>query len=86
MECDESFFFQIIPNVVMADWAYRPRDHSYRYYLITFLGFFDPPPPQRNHVFTTENNQKLAFSDPPCPPTSDYVIYEWALRQSECTL
>ena len=38
-----------------------------------------PPPPLRNHVFSTENNQKLAFSDPPSPPTSDYVIYEWSL-------
>ena len=30
------------------------------------------------HVFSTENNQKLAFSDPPSPHTSDYVIYEWS--------
>ena len=37
------------------------------YYVITFLGFLDPPPPLRNHVFSTENNQKLAFSDPPSP-------------------
>ena len=37
------------------------------YYVITFLGFLDPPPPLRNHVFSTENNQKLAFSDPPPP-------------------
>ena len=50
------------------------------YYVITFLGFLDPPPPLRNHVFSTENNQKLAFSDPPSPPTSDYVIYEWSLK------
>ena len=34
------------------------------YYVITFLGFLDPPPPLRNHVFSTENNKKLAFSDP----------------------
>ena len=27
----------------------------------------DPPPTLRNHVFSTENNQKLAFSDPPPP-------------------
>jgi hypothetical protein len=33
-------------------------------------------------VFSTENNQKLAFSDP-SPPTSDYVIYEWSLRCSK---
>ena len=31
------------------------------------------------HVFSTENKQKLAFSDPPLPPTSAYVIYEWLL-------
>ena len=35
--------------------------------------------PLRNHVFSTENNKKLAFSDPPSPSTSDYVIYEWSL-------
>ena len=39
------------------------------YYVVTFLGFLDPPPPLRQHVFSTKNNQKLAFSDPP-PPTS----------------
>ena len=49
------------------------------YYVITFLGFLDPPSPLRNHVFSTENNQKLAFYDPPSPPTSDYIIYEWSL-------
>ena len=55
------------------------------YYVITFLGFLDPPPPLRKHVFSTENNQKLAFSDPPSPPTSDYVIYEWSLMQMPFT-
>ena len=48
------------------------------YYVITFLGFLDPPPPLRQHVFSTKNKQKLAFSDPP-PPTSADVIYEWSL-------
>ena len=37
------------------------------YYVITFLGFLDPPPPLRQHVFSTKNKQKLAFSDPPPP-------------------
>ena len=37
------------------------------YYVIIFLGFLDPPPPLRNHDFSTENNQKLAFSDPSPP-------------------
>ena len=37
------------------------------YYVITFLGFLDPPPPLRKHVFRTENNQILAFSDLPPP-------------------
>ena len=32
-----------------------------------FFRIFGPPPPLRNHVFSTENNQKLAFSDPPPP-------------------
>ena len=38
------------------------------YYVSTFFGFFDPPPPLRKHVFSTKNKQKLAFSDPPPPP------------------
>ena len=37
---------------------------------------FRPPSPLRKHVFSTENKQKLAFSEP-----SAYVIYEWSLRQ-----
>jgi hypothetical protein len=52
------------------------------YYVITCLGFLDPPPPLRQHVFSTKNKQKLAFSDPPSPPTSADVIYEWSLIQS----
>ena len=47
------------------------RNHIFR--------IFEPPPPLCKHVFSTENNQKLAFSDP-LPPTSDYVIYEWSLN------
>ena len=36
---------------------------------------FGPPPPLRKHVFSTENKQKLAFSDhTPLPPTSAYII------------
>jgi hypothetical protein len=49
------------------------------YYVITVLGFLDPPPPLRQEGFWTEINQKLAFSDPRSPFTSDYVIYEWSL-------
>ena len=37
------------------------------YYVITFLGFLNPPPPLRQHVFSTKDQQKLAFSDPPPP-------------------
>ena len=40
---------------------------SFIYYVTTFLGFLDPPPPLRQHVFSTKNKQKLAFSDPPPP-------------------
>ena len=43
---------------------------------------FGPPSPLCKYVFSTENNQELAFSDPPSPPTSDYVIYEWSLVES----
>ena len=33
------------------------------------FGIFGPPspPPLRQHVFSTKNKQKLAFSDPPPP-------------------
>ena len=51
------------------------------YYVITILGFLDPPPPLRQHDFSTKNQQKLAFSDPPSPPTSADVIYEWSLSK-----
>ena len=50
------------------------------HYVIAFLGFLDPPPPLSQHVFSTKNKQKLEFSDPPSPPTSADVIYEWSLR------
>ena len=57
-----------------ANFSYLPkgpflilRKGPFIYYVITFLGFLDPPPPLRKHVFSTENNQKLAFSDPPPP-------------------
>ena len=43
------------------------RDHSYTYYVITFLGFMDPPSPPTSACFSTKNKQKLAFSDPPSP-------------------
>ena len=59
---------------------------SFIYYVSTFLGFLDPPPPLRKHVFITENNQKLAFSDPPTPPTSDYVIYEWSHSKKDALI
>ena len=35
------------------------RNHIFR--------IFGPPSPLRKHVFSTENNQKLALSDPPPP-------------------
>ena len=44
------------------------------------FGIFGPPPPPRQYVLSTKNKQKLAFSDPPYPPTSADVIYEWSLR------
>ena len=49
------------------------------YYVITFLGIFDPHSPLPAHffpIFTTENKQKMPFSGPPPPllPVSDYVI------------
>ena len=48
---------------VLYGWSLGP----FIYYVITFLGFLDPPPPLRQHVFSTKNKQKLAFSDPPSP-------------------
>ena len=35
------------------------RNHIFR--------IFGPPFPLRNHVFSTKNYQKLAFSEPPSP-------------------
>ena len=43
------------------------------YYVGTFLGFLDPlPPPLREHVFSTENKQKMQFSNTR-PLTNAYV-------------
>ena len=41
-------------------------------YVSTFLTIFDQ--------LSTPNKQKLTFSDPPSPPTSADVIYEWSHR------
>ena len=45
------------------------------------FGIFGPPSPPklRQHVFSTKNKQNLAFYEPPSPPTSADVIYEWSL-------
>ena len=56
----------------------RSTKGSFICYVITFLGFLDPPPPLRKHAFSAENNQKLAFSDPPPPLQVINVIYEWS--------
>ena len=40
--------------------------HIFRHHI---FGIFGPPFPLRQHVFSTNNKQKLAFSDPPLPPT-----------------
>ena len=42
------------------------------------FGIFGPPSPLCQHVFSTKNKQKVAFSDPSSPPTSADVIYEWS--------
>ena len=67
-------------NFHLSDEYFNFLKGPFIYYVITFLGFLDPPPPLRQHVFSTKNKQKLAFSDPPSPPTSADVIYEWSLR------
>merc|ERR1712051_477721 len=50
--------------------------HILRKHIFRILG---PPSSLCNHVFSTENKQKLAFLYPSLPPTSAYVIYEWHL-------
>ena len=48
---------------------------------------FRPPAPVRKHVFSTENKQKLAFSDPlPPKSASANVIYEWSQGSIEPAL
>ena len=79
----QQFCFQDLltrSDLIMLTWIISDffRDHIYilRNHIFRIFG---PPSPLRNHVFGTDNNQKLAFSDPPSPPTSDYVTYEWSL-------
>ena len=52
--------------------------HILRHHIFEIFG---PPSPLRQHVFSTKNQQKLAFSDPPSPPASADIIYEWSLGQ-----
>ena len=49
------------------------------YYVITFLGFLDPPPPYVSMFLVLRICKNLAFSDPPSPPTRADGIYEWFL-------
>ena len=45
--------------ILTRDHSYILRNHIFR--------IFGSPSPLRKHVFSTENNQKLALSDPPPP-------------------
>ena len=36
----------------------NPTKGPFIYYIITFLGFLDPPPLLRKHVFSTEKNRQ----------------------------
>ena len=52
------------------------------YYVITFLGFLDSPPPLRQHVFSTKNKQKLVFSEPPPSPLPVLTQYMNGTQES----
>ena len=47
--------------------------------MASFLYYVSTLPLLRKHVLCTEKKHKLKFSNPPQPPTSAYVIYEWSL-------
>ena len=47
------------------------------YYVITFLGFLDPPPPYVSMFLVLRISKNWHFLTP-LPPTSAYVIYEWS--------
>ena len=60
--------FWLNPHLMVRPIAYlltwKGTIHILRHHI---FGIFGPPPPLRQHVFSTKNKQKLAFSDPPPP-------------------
>ena len=50
------------PSMEFCENPYMFKDHSY--ITLSLFGIF---PPLRQHVFSTKDKQKLAFSDPPSP-------------------
>ena len=54
-----------------------PPKGPFIYYVITFLGFLDPPPPYVSMFLVLRISKNWHFLTPP-PPTAD-VIYEWPL-------
>ena len=48
------------------------------YFVSTFLDFLVPTPTLRKHVFSSENKQRMPFSN----PASAYVIYKWSLSNA----
>ena len=71
-----SLFF-LEDGMYLINWYSLGTIHILRKHILDFL---DPPPLLRKHVFSTENKQKLAFSDPP-PPYKCLRYIEMVPRQ-----
>jgi hypothetical protein len=64
-------------NFFDGNQLWRDRDH-FSNYVSTIFRIFGPPPVLCKHVFSTNDNQKLIFSDPHYLPTSANLLYEWS--------
>ena len=72
------FFNYFRPSPKFGRHLYMFSNHL-RKHILEIFG----PPLLHKHVFSTENKQKLEFSDPPFPlQVITYVIYEWSLVQN----
>ena len=63
-------------NTVKYHWG------PFIYYVITFLGFLDPPPPYVSMFLVLRLSKNWHFLTP-LPPTNADVIYEWSLGKAK---
>ena len=71
------------PSKIAEDMRANFTEGPFIYYVITFLGFLDPPPPYVSMFLVLRISKNWHFLTPPSPPTSADVIYEWSPMRIE---